>query len=219
MTLPGDRRGLFDAALDLLLVRWDEQRGITIDGAWPHSKEEQLVLLRRFAYSMVVNGEVILSRLDANARFGRAIQGLRAQRAEPDEIRFVHRTFRDYLAARGCRRRLHRAAHRARARGRAVVLAKVDFGDLRVPVRRWDRVLALKHFARLTAVRCTGDITPPGDPQGRRRRTRRGGGAAARCPGPRRGHPRLGGATLRRCGHDRLSPGHPPAHPRRGRPA
>jgi predicted NACHT family NTPase len=121
MTLPGDRRGLFDAALDLLLVRSDEQRGITMDGAWPHSKEEQLVLLQRFAYSMVVNGEVILSREDANARFGRAIQGLRAQRAEPDEIlqqalertgllrepypdqiQFVHRTFRDYLAAREC---------------------------------------------------------------------------------------------------------------------
>ncbi|HEX4704940.1 MAG TPA: NACHT domain-containing protein [Pseudonocardiaceae bacterium] len=334
MTLPGDRRGLFDAALDLLLVRWDEQRGIVLDGAWPHNKEEQLVLLQRLAYSMVVNGEVVLSRDDATARFARAIQGLRAQRAEPgailqqalertgllrepypDQIQFVHRTFRDYLAARECvdagltglliehaheeswrevvvmavaharpkeraellerlldkattarkkdsrlgdrldlvaavclaevqvidpervRTRVQDAVRRlippatfdhadALARAGAfvldllpgpagltdaeaarvvrtaariategaweriapfaernhamvidellsgwrqspdpveyarVVLAKVDFGDLRVPVRRWDRVLALKHFARLTAVRCIGDITP-----------------------------------------------------------
>jgi hypothetical protein len=29
-----------------------------------------------------------------------------------------------------------------------------------ISVCRWDRVLALKHFARLTAVRCIGDITP-----------------------------------------------------------
>lgn len=334
MTLPGDRRGLLDAALDLLLVRWDEQRGITLDGAWPHSKEEQLVLLQRFAYSMVVNGEVVLSRSDATTRFRHAIQGLRSQRAEPEDIlqqalertgllrepypnqiQFVHRTFRDFLAARECvdagftgllidhahlaawrevvvmavaqarpkeraellQRLLEKAATarrkdtalgdrldlvaavclaevqvidpehvRARvqdavrrlippatfedadalARAGAfvldllpgpegltedeaarvvhtaariasegaweriapfaasnhsmvidellsgwrlsadpveyarVVLAKVDFGDLRVPVRRWDRVLALKHFARLTAVRLIGDITP-----------------------------------------------------------
>jgi hypothetical protein len=334
MTLPGDRRGLFDAALELLLVRWDQQRGITTGGAWPHSKEEQLVLLQRFACAMVVNGEVSLSRLDATARFGRAIQGLRAQHAEPEEIlrqalertgllrephpdqvQFVHRTFRDYLAGRECvdagmtgllidhahedewrevvvmaiaharpkeraellqrlldkaaatRRRDNRLAdkidlvaavclaevqvidpenvrHRVQdavrrlippasfdeaeslARAGAfvldllpgpeglsdeqaahvvhtaariatdgawekiapfaavnhsmvigellsgwrlsadpveyarTVLAKVDFGDQALPVRRWDRVLALKYFSRLTTVRCIGDITP-----------------------------------------------------------
>jgi hypothetical protein len=334
MTLPGDRRGLFDAALELLLVRWDAQRGVTIDGAWPRSQEEQLVLLQRFAYSMVVNGEVLLPRDEATARFARAIRGLRTQQADadevlqqalertgvlresyPDQIQFVHRTFRDYLAARefvdagltgllidnahedawrevvvmavaharpkeraellhrlleraavmrkrdphlgdrldlvaavclaevqvidpeDVRTRVQNAVRRlippatfddadalARAGGfvldllpgpdgltedeaaRVVhtaariggegawttiapfteldqqmvidellsgwrlsddpeeyartVLAKVDFGDLRLPVRRWDRVLALKHFTRLSAVRCVGDITP-----------------------------------------------------------
>jgi NACHT domain len=334
MTLPGDRRGLFDAALELLLVSWDEQRGVAMDGAWPRSKEEQLVLLQRFAHTMIVNGEVILSRKEASARFAHAIRGLRSERAEsddvlqqalertgllresyPDHIQFVHRTFRDYLAARefvdagltgalidhaqedswrevvvmavaharpkeraellqrlldkasAIRKKDSRLADRldliaavclaevqvidpedvrsrvwdavrtlippatfddadALARAGAfvldllpgpaglsedeaarvvhtaariggdgawekiapfaatnetmvinellsgwrlssdpeeyasVVLAKVDFGDLRVPVRRWERVLALKHFTRLSAVRCIGDISP-----------------------------------------------------------
>jgi hypothetical protein len=119
MILPADRRGLFDAALDLLLVRWDEQRGVLVEGAWPRSKEEQLLLLQRFAYGMVVSAEVMLPRAEASARFARAILGLRSQDADPDaivqqavertgllrepypdQIQFVHRTFRDYLAAR-----------------------------------------------------------------------------------------------------------------------
>jgi hypothetical protein len=334
MTLPDDRRGLFDAALKLLLEDWDKERGITLNGAWPRREEQQLVLLQRFAYAMIVNGEVVLSRQEASARLGHAIRGLHAVRVEPDDvlqqalertgllresypdqIQFVHRTFRDYLAARefveagligaliehaqedSWREVVVMAVAQARPKERAdmlqrllekattirkkdsrlgdllvliaavclpeaqvidpedirdrvqeavrtlippatfddaealaragafvldllpgpdgltedeaarvvhtaariggegawekiapfatlnhgmvtnellsgwrlssdpqeyarVVLAKVDFGDLPVPVRRWERVQALRHFTRVRAVRCIGDISP-----------------------------------------------------------
>jgi hypothetical protein len=122
MHLPRDRRSLYEAALDLLLVRWDEQRGVVPDDASQFSKEQQTVLLQRFAYSMVVNGQLVMNRAEAAQRFGHAMRGLRSPDADPDrvlqrmlertgllreqvhgsvtDVQFVHRTFRDYLAAK-----------------------------------------------------------------------------------------------------------------------
>jgi len=121
MHLPRDRKGLYDAALDLLLVRWDEARGVRVDELPLLSKEEQLVLLQRFAYSMVRNHEVVVDREVAARRIGHAMRGLRShshdlgagpvlqrtlertgllREPQPDEVQFVHRTFRDYLAAK-----------------------------------------------------------------------------------------------------------------------
>lgn len=119
MHLPRDRRGLYEAALDLLLVRWDEQRGIEVGQLTPLSLEEHVVLLQRFAYSMVKNHEVAVSRDEAERRITHAMRGLRSQdvgaegvlqrtlersgvlrEPSPDEVQFVHRTFRDYLAAK-----------------------------------------------------------------------------------------------------------------------
>jgi len=119
MHLPRDRKGLYDAALDLLLVRWDETRGVRVD-EWPAlSKEEQIVLLQRFAYSLVKNHELVVSREDAAQRLGHAMRGLRTQdvgaepvlqrtlertgllrEPNPDQVQFIHRTFRDHLAAK-----------------------------------------------------------------------------------------------------------------------
>ncbi|MGZ3143228.1 NACHT domain-containing protein [Lentzea chajnantorensis] len=116
MHLPRDRRSLYEAALDLLLVRWDEDRGLVLPA---FSKEEQLVLLQRFAYSLVRNRELMVPREEAVHRLGNAMRGLRSHDVDPDEamqrlleragllreaagerVQFVHRTFRDYLAAK-----------------------------------------------------------------------------------------------------------------------
>jgi hypothetical protein len=117
--LPRDRRSLYEAALELLLVRWDEQRGIRVDHGPSLSQEEQTVVLQRFAYSLVKNQDVLLPRPEAVARIGHAMRGLRPQHDEPaqvlqhtlertgllrepfpDQVQFVHRTFRDFLAAK-----------------------------------------------------------------------------------------------------------------------
>ncbi|MCP2199323.1 NACHT domain-containing protein [Lentzea flava] len=116
MHLPRDRRSLYEAALDLLLVRWDEDRGLALPS---FSKEEQLVLLQRFAYSLVRNRELMVPRSEAVHRLGNAMRGLRSHDIDPDDamqrlleragllrevsserVQFVHRTFRDYLAAK-----------------------------------------------------------------------------------------------------------------------
>ncbi|USX51766.1 NACHT domain-containing NTPase [Lentzea sp. HUAS12] len=116
MHLPRDRRSLYEAALDLLLVRWDEDRGLALPS---FSKEEQLVLLQRFAYSLVRNRELTVPREEAVHRLGNAMRGLRSHDVDPDvamqrlleragllrevpseRVQFVHRTFRDYLAAK-----------------------------------------------------------------------------------------------------------------------
>ena len=45
MQLPRDRKSLYDAALELLLLRWDERRGVRTDQAPQLSMEEQVVIL------------------------------------------------------------------------------------------------------------------------------------------------------------------------------
>lgn len=119
MHLPRDRRGLFEDALELLLVRWDEQRGIEIGQLPSLSLEEQVVLLQRFAYSMVKNHEQVVPRDEAERRITHAMRGLRSQdvpadgvlqrtlertgvlnEPSPDKVEFIHRTFLDFLAAK-----------------------------------------------------------------------------------------------------------------------
>nr|WP_309112434.1 NACHT domain-containing protein [Saccharothrix sp.] len=117
MHLPRDRKSLYDAALDLLLVRWHEQRGVHVDrDRFGFSKEEQLVVLQRFAYSLVRNSRQLVAKSEAHQWIGSAMRGLRPHDAEPSQVlqrflertgllreslhgdvQFVHRTFRDYL--------------------------------------------------------------------------------------------------------------------------
>lgn len=120
MELPRDRKSLLAAALDLLLFRWNEQHGFPAEGvgAVP-SREEQTILLQRFAYSMVKNQDLVVDRERAAERISHALRGMRSHREDPEkvlgyvlertglfqepragQIQFVHRTFRDYLAAK-----------------------------------------------------------------------------------------------------------------------
>ena len=119
MELPRDRKSLLAAALDLLLFRWNEQHGFQVEGDTVPSREEQTILLQRFAYSMVRNQDLVVDRKQAAQRIAAAMRGMRSHREDPErvlsyvlertglfqeprtgQIQFVHRTFRDYLAAK-----------------------------------------------------------------------------------------------------------------------
>lgn len=118
--LPRTRRDLLDQALDLLLARWDDtaHRGMAVVGELDLVKTEKQILLERFASPMVRRNELLVPRPDALDRLGEAKKELRAQaidsgqllqhllersvlRENPADhkIQFLHRTFRDYLAA------------------------------------------------------------------------------------------------------------------------
>lgn len=118
--LPRTRRELLDQALNLLLKRWDDtaHRGMAVAGNLDVVRAEKQVLLERFASPMVRRNELLVSKPDALARMSEAKKGLRAQgldsglllqhllersvlRENPadQKIQFLHRIFRDYLAA------------------------------------------------------------------------------------------------------------------------
>ncbi|SFK67582.1 NACHT domain-containing protein [Amycolatopsis sacchari] len=119
MYLPQSRKELLDKALELLLGQWDVQRDIAVEDELRMSTKEKVVLLERFAAPMVRNAELMVTEEVAARRFGRAMSGLRSEARElrPEQvlrhmlertgllrerdgrIQFVHRTFRDFLAA------------------------------------------------------------------------------------------------------------------------
>ncbi|KJY22503.1 MULTISPECIES: NACHT domain-containing NTPase [Streptomyces] len=121
MQLPRARKELYDAALDMLLVRRDTEREICgVEGVYL-TREEQIALLQRLAYWLIRNGQLEAGRdeavemvdewLDAMPQV--AAQGGAEQvfthllirsglLREPvkGSVDFVHRTFQDYLAAK-----------------------------------------------------------------------------------------------------------------------
>lgn len=83
MELPRDRKSLLSAALDLLLFRWNEQHGFPSDGTGAPSREEQTILLQRFAYSMVRNQDLVVDRQQAAQRIAAAMRGIAQPRRGP----------------------------------------------------------------------------------------------------------------------------------------
>ncbi|MGJ5829089.1 NACHT domain-containing protein [Streptomyces ossamyceticus] len=121
MRLPRARKELYDAALDMLLVRRDTEREITSVEGVQLSRDEQTALLQRLAYWLIRNGQVEAAREDAVAMLDAWLDAMPQVREQgdaekvfshllirsgllrepvPGSVDFVHRTFQDYLGAK-----------------------------------------------------------------------------------------------------------------------
>ncbi|MFF2326192.1 MULTISPECIES: NACHT domain-containing protein [unclassified Streptomyces] len=119
MQLPRARKELYDAALDMLLVRRDTEREIVGVEGVDLTREEQTALLQRLAYWLIRNGQVESARDEAVAMVElwlRAMPQVRGTAEQvfshllirsgllrepaPGAVDFVHRTFLDYLGAK-----------------------------------------------------------------------------------------------------------------------
>ncbi|MFD8384136.1 NACHT domain-containing protein [Streptomyces sp. NPDC059679] len=119
--LPPGRKGLYDAALSMLLARRDTERHIYAPGDVQLDEEPQVQLLQRLAYYLIRNGEAELDRAQAVRIIDDALPSVPAAAALGDAPRilshlllrsgllrepsvgtmdFVHRTFQDFLGAK-----------------------------------------------------------------------------------------------------------------------
>ncbi|WP_078607299.1 NACHT domain-containing protein [Streptomyces flavidovirens] len=119
MQLPRARKELYDAALDMLLVRRDTEREITRVEGVDLTREEQTALLQRLAYWLIRNGQVEAEIPDAVEMVAEWLAAMPQVRGTPQQVfshllirsgllrepspgavNFVHRTFQDYLGAK-----------------------------------------------------------------------------------------------------------------------
>lgn len=119
MQLPRARKELYDAALDMLLVRRDTEREIIGVEGVDLTREEQTALLQRLAYWLIRNGLVEARQDDVVALIADWLRAMSQVRGDPDQVfahllnrsgllrepapgavGFVHRTFQDYLGAK-----------------------------------------------------------------------------------------------------------------------
>lgn len=121
MHLPRARKELYDAALDLLLIRRDTEREVTAVEGVSLTLDEQTALLQRLAYWMIRNAQVEADRRDVVAVLDEWLEAMPQVRAQgdaeqifthllirsgllrepvPGSVDFVHRTFQDYLGAK-----------------------------------------------------------------------------------------------------------------------
>ncbi|MFI8100110.1 NACHT domain-containing protein [Streptomyces sp. NPDC086023] len=121
MQLPRARKELYDAALDMLLVRRDTEREISgVEGVYL-TRDEQILLLQRFAYWLIRNGQMEAGRDEAIEMVAEWLEAMPQVREQgdadqvfthllirsgllrepvPGAVDFVHRTFQDYLGAK-----------------------------------------------------------------------------------------------------------------------
>ncbi|MEV7556784.1 NACHT domain-containing protein [Streptomyces sp. NPDC089795] len=121
MQLPRARKELYDAALDMLLVRRDTEREICGVEGVHLTREEQIALLQRLAYWLIRNGQLEAGRSEAVEMVDAWLDAMPQVRAQgsaeqvfthllirsgllleptPGAVVFVHRTFQDYLGAK-----------------------------------------------------------------------------------------------------------------------
>ncbi|MEV7108571.1 NACHT N-terminal Helical domain 1-containing protein [Streptomyces atroolivaceus] len=119
MQLPRARKELYDAALDMLLVRRDTEREIVGVEGVDLTREEQTALLQRLAYWLIRNGQAEADRDEAIAMVAEWMTAMSQVRGTAEEVfshllirsgllrepapgavDFVHRTFQDYLGAK-----------------------------------------------------------------------------------------------------------------------
>ncbi|WP_406146949.1 NACHT domain-containing protein [Streptomyces anulatus] len=119
MQLPRARKELYDAALDMLLVRRDTEREIIGVEGVDLTREEQTALLQRLAYWLIRNGLVEARQDEAVSLISDWMRAMSQVRGTPDQVfthllnrsgllrepapgavDFVHRTFQDYLGAK-----------------------------------------------------------------------------------------------------------------------
>ncbi|WP_204116772.1 NACHT domain-containing protein [Streptomyces sp. CS081A] len=183
MQLPRARKELYDAALDMLLVRRDTEREICGVEGVDLTREEQTALLQRLAYWLIRNGQVEADRAEAAEMVAEWLAAMPQVRGTPEQVfahlmirsgllrepapgsvGFVHRTFQDYLGAK--------AAVEARDFGVLVKNAHDDTWDdvvqmavgharveerarlLKQLLRRADRAPRLRHRLVLLAAAC-----------------------------------------------------------------
>ncbi|MGW5802818.1 NACHT domain-containing protein [Streptomyces bacillaris] len=119
MQLPRARKELYDAALDMLLVRRDTEREIVGVEGVDLTREEQTALLQRLAYWLIRNGLVEARQEEAVGLLTDWLRSMSQVRGAldqvfthllnrsgllrepaPGSVGFVHRTFQDYLGAK-----------------------------------------------------------------------------------------------------------------------
>ncbi|MFK8907353.1 NACHT domain-containing protein, partial [Streptomyces sp. YS-3] len=119
MQLPRARKELYDAALDMLLVRRDTEREIAGVEGVELTREEQTALLQRLAYWLIRNAQVEAEQGEAREMIADWLTAMPQVRGTPEQVfahllirsgllrepapgtvGFVHRTFQDYLGAK-----------------------------------------------------------------------------------------------------------------------
>ncbi|WP_442818488.1 NACHT domain-containing protein [Streptomyces sp. NBC_01320] len=121
MQLPRARKELYDAALDMLLVRRDTEREITSVEGVSLSRDELTALLQRLAYWLIRNGQAEAAQDEVVAMLDEWLAAMPQVREQgdagqvfshllirsgllrepvPGYVDFVHRTFQDYLGAK-----------------------------------------------------------------------------------------------------------------------